>query len=110
MPELKDFIGTWKTTDFPGYVGNGQNTITLYVSKMGIATLWKLEGNQSTIFSEGDLEINDNKDGSFDLTINGHAIDKAYRSISGNLFFPNPPPSFVSEIPEHGKRYFEKLQ
>tara|TARA_R110000765_G_scaffold341862_1_gene431981 strand:- start:288 stop:620 length:333 start_codon:yes stop_codon:yes gene_type:complete len=110
MLETFDFIGTWRTVNFPGYVGNDENTITLHVSSSGIATLWKQVGQQTITFSEGNLEIIDNNDGSFDLTIDGQAIDEVYRSISGNLFMPNPPPSFVSEIPEHGRRYFEKLQ
>lgn len=106
MLQLNDFIGTWRTIRFPNYVGNEENTITFHVSARGIATLWKQERGETTTFSEGILEINDNGDGSFDLAINGQAMDDIYRSIPGNLFISNPSPSFVSEIPEHGRRYF----
>jgi len=110
MLDLNDFIGTWRTVNFPGYIGNEENIITFHVSSSGIATLWKQAGQESTTFTEGKLEIEDNNDGSFNLTIDGQDVDNVFRSISGNLFIPNPTPSFVSEIPEHGRRYFEKLQ
>ena len=110
MINLKEFIGTWRTTNFPGCVGNDEGIITLHVSGSGIATLWKKEGKKSTTFSEGKLEVVDNNDGSFDLVINGQAVDVVYRSINGNLYTPvPPPPSFVCIIPNHGKRYFQKL-
>ncbi|NAY93382.1 hypothetical protein GTQ34_15840 [Muricauda sp. JGD-17] len=109
MLTIDDFIGTWRTVNFPGYVGNDENIITLHVSGAGLATLWKQEGQQTIIFAEGSLEIIDNNDGSFDLAIEGQAINQVYSSICGNLFIPNPSPSFISEIPEHGRRYFEKL-
>ncbi|WP_350289032.1 hypothetical protein [uncultured Croceitalea sp.] len=110
MLDLNDFIGTWRTVNFPGYIGNEENIITFHVSSSGIATLWKQAGQETTTFAEGNLVIEDNNDGSFNLIINGQAVDEVYSSIFGNLYISNPSPSFISEIPEHGNRYFEKLQ
>lgn len=109
MLDLSDFIGVWRTQEFPGCVDNSQGTITMHVSSSGKATLWKLQGSASTTFSEGQLEIVDNQDGSFEINIDGNAIDDIFLTISGNLYIPNPSPSFISKIPNHGKKYFEKL-
>ncbi|BFP43223.1 hypothetical protein FGF1_40680 [Flavobacteriaceae bacterium GF1] len=110
MLEVENFIGTWRTVDFPGCVGNNHGVITLYVSNTGIATLWRMEGQQpAQTFCNGQLVIEDNEDGTFNIRINGEAIDDEYLNIQSSTYIPNSSPSFISEIPHHGRRYFEKL-
>lgn len=109
MLDVDDFIGTWRTMDFPGCVSNDQGIITFHVSSTGIATLWKLQGRNTETFTSGQLAINNIGDGSFDIRIDGDAIDDVFLTIPGSMYIPNPSPSFISEIPNHGRRYFERI-
>ncbi|NER13380.1 hypothetical protein GWK08_08020 [Leptobacterium flavescens] len=109
MLGVKDFIGTWETKEFHGCVGNDHGIIVFHVSGKGMATLWKKELPNTTTFSEGKLEIVDKGGGSFSIIIDGHAIRSDFLMLEANFYDPLSTPSFISEIPDNGKRYFEKL-
>lgn len=106
---INDLIGTWISKDFPMYNYNDNIQVTLHVGGNHIATLWKLENGNSQTFSEGIINIVETENITFQLVIDGVAIDNDFLLIEGKLYIPQEPKSFVLFIPHYGLRYFEKM-
>jgi len=107
---LANFIGTWRSQDFPMHYFGDQIEITLHISGNLFGTLWILdEKKKSKTLAKGKVSLNPTKDDKFEIVLDGVAIEDKFLILSARMFMPNVPPSFLIEIPDYGERYFQKI-
>lgn len=108
--KIEDFIGTWKSKEFPNYHFDDGIQITLHISGSKIGTLWILNKEKKSItLVEGEISFNLIKNDKFELVFDGVAIDEKFLIISARMYMPMNPPSFLINVPDFGERYFQKL-
>ena len=114
MVKLKpeDFIGHWKTEDFPMYLHNDNNIITLYVSDSLLAYLWVRKDNEDIEhIAVGETITHANTDdNTFDIIIKDTNNNIILVELSCKLFLHQNPQAFVCNIPEFGERYFKRIK
>jgi len=108
--KIEQFIGTWRSMDFPMHHFGDGIEITLHISGNLIGTLWILDQNKgSKTLAEGQISLNQLENDNFNLLIDGIAIDEKFLELQSRMFMGNNPASFLINIPDYGERYFQKL-
>jgi hypothetical protein len=108
MIDISTITGVWESKDFPMYNYNDGMVFTLFAEKNIV--LWALNNGENITFADGHFSVIDNNDGSFNIQIEGVALEDKYLNLSAELYVPQNPPSIVVTVPEYGKRYFEKIR
>lgn len=108
--DIEQFIGTWRSMDFPMYHFGDGIEITLHISGNLVGTLWTLDQNrESIILAEGQISLNLLQNDNFSLVIDGIAIDEQFLELQSRMYMENNPASFLINTPKFGERYFQKL-
>ncbi|MDB9382283.1 hypothetical protein PN465_08610 [Nodularia spumigena CS-584] len=103
--ENSDFIGLWKTREMiPNWVYGDNVEIIIYSYR---SFSLRIDG-EDTLLVEGTLTINNLENDSFELVIEGSALEAKYLNLQGRMYMSNGdvPPSFVLTIPDLGERFF----
>lgn len=104
-----DLEGTFQSIDMPPYAHADGKVFTIKFWEGEKATLWQNDGSHIDTLTHGVLTINSNPplfEFSFEDEDHRHEFD----IVSGLDFKNDDPKSFVLDIPEHGKRYFQELK
>ena len=104
-----DLEGTFQSIDMPPYAHADGKVFTIKFWGGDKATLWMNDEQHIDVLAHGTLTINSNPP-LFEFTFvdedHRHEFDKA----DGLDFKDEDPRSFILDIPEHGKRYFQELK
>lgn len=104
--ENKDLIGLWKSRDMaPNW--NYHDGVEIIIYSYDSFSI-RVEG-ADTLLAEGKLELQNLENDTFELIIDGYAIDEKYLRLEGRMYMSSPSsvsPSFVLSVPEYGERFF----
>lgn len=108
--EIENFRGVWRNRDMPpNFYFDNDIQITIYAE--GRIVVWTLrDNNESKVLVEGEYTIQNNNDGTFQIIIDGFAVNDNYLNLKGEFYIPGEPPSIVVTMPILGRRYFEKIR